>query len=89
MNDKLCIWIVGRDFEPDSYIDLRDPGSNEILSQYKAENRSLVKNESGTYTMKIRLKTNKEKDLFTRKGLNIWVVNPKSSKWTSPVLVKK
>jgi len=84
-DDGHCIWITGQSFMPDSYVDIRLPGSNEIVAQYFDIDRDVA---SSPQVITLRL----EEGLwgqFESGGLNVWVVNPARGNWSDGAYVRR
>ena len=80
-NDNYCIWIVGENFEPNAYIDIRTTTGETIIGTYRGTDRQINISPNGDDTMSIRLRTSFERSEFASRGLRIWVVNPEARTW--------
>ena len=80
-NDNYCIWIVGENFEPNAYIDIRTTTGETIIGTYRGADRQINISPNGDDTMSIRLRTSFERSEFASRGLRIWVVNPEARTW--------
>jgi len=56
-NDNYCIWIVGENFEPNAYIDIRTTTGQSIIGTYRGADRQINISPNGDDTMSIRLRT--------------------------------
>ncbi|MCK8519970.1 hypothetical protein M0D21_00205 [Aquimarina sp. D1M17] len=88
-DDNYCIWIVGENFEPDAYIDIRTTTGETIIGTYRGADRQINISPNGDDTMSIRLRTDLERSEFASRGLRIWVVNPEARKWADGRTVKR
>lgn len=81
-----CIWIIGRNFTEDSYVDLRKHGQGEILSSYRGSDVN-ISFEGGQQVITLRLDTAGERRTMHQEGLRAWVVNPAQGTWSDPKVV--
>lgn len=83
-DDKKCIWITGVLFENnETYVEIRHPeGDWRILNTYSPNELTLSHNQNND-GISFRLKTQEEIDLFSTKGLRIFVVNRKLGTFTN------
>ncbi|MBW1298250.1 hypothetical protein [Aquimarina litoralis] len=88
-NDNYCIWIVGENFEPEAYIDVRTTTGETIIGTYRGSDRQINISANGDDTMSIRLRSEFERQQFAQNGLRIWVVNPEARKWADGRTVRR
>lgn len=80
------IWVVGENFDPDSYIQLRAAaigGNEDVIANYK----QLTREPGGG--LSLCLVSAAEKAAFDGDGLRAWVVNPSRPSLSEPFLVKR
>jgi hypothetical protein len=86
MEDGRYIWLSGRQFAEDSYVDVRSKVGNEVLAIYRAP--QLIRYSNGsTEVMQFRLSDDYLRLLATE-GLRIWVVNPQDATWSQDLVVE-
>ncbi|WP_298539788.1 hypothetical protein [uncultured Aquimarina sp.] len=88
-DDNYCIWIVGDNFEPNAYIDIRTTTGQSIIGTYRGSDRQINISPNGDDTMSIRLRSSFERQQFAQNGLRIWVVNPEARKWADGRTVRR
>ena len=86
--DHNCVWIVAQGIDSQVGIDVRD-GFGAILSSYHGTQRNVSLQPDGTYAVSLRLKTQKEIDIFTSRGLRFWLTNPDGSFTKDSILIRK
>ncbi len=85
--DKQCLWLIGNNFAPDAYVDIRD--INYTLIERIPTNliRREIKNSGETgFTLRIVNPTSIK--ALRSNGLRIYVVNPSWSNWSDGTIVK-
>lgn len=91
-SDNNCVWIVVRGLESDFRIDARKvQGGSSAVDWYFRQNQndmSVTVNKDGNYVVSFRISDPTAKQLLNSTGLNFWVVNPSSSRWTNQIFVK-
>ena len=80
-DDYNCIWIVGDNFEPNAYVDIRTTSGSAIIGTYRGTDRTQYVNAQGQDVITLRLRSAYEINQFATNGLRIWVVNPEARTW--------
>ncbi|MEW7293041.1 hypothetical protein [Aquimarina sp. 2304DJ70-9] len=88
-DDNYCIWIVGNNFEPNAYVDIRTATGSSIIGTYRGSNRVQYVNSQGQDVITLRLNSALERNEFANRGLRIWVVNPEARKWADGRTVRR
>jgi len=87
--DNYCIWITGSNFEDGAYVDFRTTTGSSIISSYRGADRTLTTSASGQQTIRLRLRSQFEKNEITSHGLRMWVVNPVARKWADGRTIRR
>jgi hypothetical protein len=87
-DDKLCIWITGRNIPLNAYVDIRSKSGSQIIGTYRGSDVAITKLEIGK-SITLKLKTQQEKDLFRSEGLRVWIVNPNTGEFSGERLVRQ
>ncbi|WP_143569705.1 hypothetical protein [Tenacibaculum agarivorans] len=87
-DDHYCIWILGKNFDDNSYVDVRTKNGSEIIASYRGADRVLT-TSGADQLITVRFKTEFERREFATRGLRIWVVNPDPRKWADGRLIKR
>jgi hypothetical protein len=86
-DDGLCIWIRGKNFGSDAYVDVRPGNGDNIIASYKDSDRTFAEKD-GFQVLTFRLKSDAEKNLFRGEGVKVAVVSPSTGMWSNLVVVK-
>lgn len=84
-DDGNCIWITGHQFNNinnNIHVDIREPDTWEVLNSY-APNEITNQNDGTIGTIALRLKSDREKNLFKTKGLRVFVINSNNGTWST------
>lgn len=79
-DDNNCLFVVVRNIERDSYVDIRFVGSADPLS-YRGSELTLQPRVGGDHVITLRLRTAEERNQLRSRGLRVWVVNPHARVW--------
>ena len=77
-DDGYCFWVVGENFMPDSYVDLRLPGHQDIVASVADVTRDTSSNPQ-VITLRVPEALWPALDAG---GLNLWVVDPRRGNWS-------
>lgn len=87
-DDGNCIWVKVQRIERGSYVDIRFKNDPNPIA-YRSGDIVIYPKANGTHEMTLRLKSPKEIQELTSRGLRVWVVNPNGRTWSpEPFVVK-
>ncbi|MFB2828955.1 hypothetical protein ACE1BS_04885 [Aeromonas jandaei] len=89
-SDNNCIWLLSSNIEDDFRVDIRKTTntSNNVDWYYRQNRMATSLMEDGTYSITFRITEEDALSELSSNGLRVFLVNPKSGRFTKEVIVK-